>query len=45
MSDVIETGKLNLHVLRESNKVVDCLAKTAGDGMNQLVVLVDPLSH
>ncbi|MBA0742224.1 hypothetical protein Gogos_015302, partial [Gossypium gossypioides] len=33
------------HVLRESNKVVGCLAKTTGGGMNQLVVLVDPPSH
>ncbi|MBA0807688.1 hypothetical protein Gohar_023478, partial [Gossypium harknessii] len=33
------------HVLRESNKVVDCLTKTARGGMNQLVVLVDLPSH
>ncbi|MBA0561133.1 hypothetical protein Golob_017984, partial [Gossypium lobatum] len=33
------------HVLRESNKVAGCLAKTTGGGMNQLVVLVDPPSH
>ncbi|XP_016737875.1 uncharacterized protein [Gossypium hirsutum] len=28
------------HVLKESNKVVDCLAKAVGGGMNRLVVLV-----
>ncbi|MBA0745494.1 hypothetical protein Gogos_008068, partial [Gossypium gossypioides] len=33
------------HVLRESNKVVDCLTKTARGEMNQLVVLVDLPSH
>ncbi|KAG8485215.1 hypothetical protein CXB51_021800 [Gossypium anomalum] len=33
------------HVLRESNKVADCLEKIAGGRMNQLVVLVDPSSH
>ncbi|MBA0645232.1 hypothetical protein Goklo_013354, partial [Gossypium klotzschianum] len=33
------------HVLRESNKVADCLEKMAGGRMNQLVVLVDPSSH
>ncbi|MBA0701147.1 hypothetical protein Goari_027443 [Gossypium aridum] len=33
------------HVLRESNKVADCLEKTVEGGMNQLVVLADPPSH
>ncbi|KAH1039050.1 hypothetical protein J1N35_040793, partial [Gossypium stocksii] len=33
------------HVRRESNKVVDCFAKTAGGGINQLFELVDPPSH
>ncbi|MBA0572159.1 hypothetical protein Golob_002518 [Gossypium lobatum] len=33
------------HVRRESNKVVDCLAKTAGGGMTQLFELVDTPSH
>ncbi|MBA0832984.1 hypothetical protein Goarm_017328 [Gossypium armourianum] len=33
------------HVLKESNKVADCIANVAGSEMNQLVVFVDPTSH
>ncbi|MBA0654271.1 hypothetical protein Goklo_021304 [Gossypium klotzschianum] len=33
------------HVLKESNKVADCIANVAGSEMNQLVVFVDLTSH
>lgn len=43
MNSSRNVGKWNADIfLRANNKIVDCIAKEAGDKTNQLIVLEDP---